>query len=354
MNAADRYRLQARSCREGISASPFYAELLDALADDAERGGPAARVLAPIDDLPVTAATPLRLLGGVHRAVLAGRLPELAARFPSTGGDGDAPRAVPALVAVLDDPPADVVAALGRDPQTNEVGRAAALAVGLAVAARRGDAPATPLRILEIGASAGLNLRLDRFAYAVGGAVWGDLQSPVRFDRPGDYEGRPPFRADVAIIERRGCDLHPIDATGADAAHTLLGYVWPDQQARLERLRGALEIAAAMPVTIDAAAAGDWVDEHAHPRPGVATVVFHSVMWQYLPKEERHRIRTVLIERGAAATPDAPFAWLRLEPSRDWTGTELRILRWPGGTDELLATSGYHGPPVRYLPTLPA
>ncbi len=346
VSAGDRYRIQAQGCRHGESKSLFYAELFDALAVDADSGGPAARVLASCDDLPLEAVTPLRLLGGIHREVLAGALPELARRFPSTGGDGDAHTTLPALLAALAAPSAVVQEALTRDPQTNEVGRAAALAAGFCVVARDFD---NPLRILEIGASGGLNLRLDRFWFDAGnGAVWGDPESAVRFERA-SYDGDAPFTPGAQIAERRGCDLHPIDASTDAGRLTLLGYVWPDQPERLARLRSALDIAAELPVTIDTAAADEWIDEHAHPRAGVTTVVFHSIMWQYLPNPLRRAIAGMLLERGATATADAPFAWLRFEPARDWSGAELRLQRWPGGTERLLATSSFHGPPVRFV-----
>jgi len=46
-------------------------------------------------DAPFEAAYVLRLLGGVHRMVLSGAAPDVAAHFPSTGGDGDCERRDP-------------------------------------------------------------------------------------------------------------------------------------------------------------------------------------------------------------------------------------------------------------------
>lgn len=350
LSAADRYRGQAYGCRLGASPSPFYADLFDALAADADRGGPAERVLASVAQLPFEAMTPLRLLSGVHRMVLAGALPDLAARFPSTGGDGDAAAAIVPLLAVLAAPTPVILDALTRDPQTNEVGRSAALATGLAVV---GTEARLPIRLLEIGASAGLNLRIDRYWFDAGSAaVWGDPDSVVRFG-PADYEGNPHFAPHTTIEERRGCDLDPIDAATESGALALQSYVWPDQPGRFERLRGALAIAARTPVEIDAASADDWVDEHVRPAVGVATVLMHSVMWQYLPDAARERIAAVMVSRGATATTDAPLAWLRFEPAPDLAYPETRLRCWRGddddGSDRLLATSTFHGPPVRMI-----
>ena len=150
--------------------SPFYADLLERMAADVVAGGPVGRFLADHLDSSYEDALPLRFLGGVHRLVLAGQAPALAARFPSVGGDGDAVAAWPALLAGLDAHSDAIRDALTRPPQTNEVGRSAALVGGFLVVARD---TALPLRVLEIGSSAGLNLRFDRYWYESDGAGYG-------------------------------------------------------------------------------------------------------------------------------------------------------------------------------------
>ncbi len=320
------------------SPSPFYSGLLALMAESAERGGPVVKLLARAP-LTVEAASPLRLLGGVHRAVLDGVLPELAAHWP-----GDVDAAWRELAAVLESPPAAVLAALERDPQTNEVGRSAALAAGLAEITRRA---CLGLRIFEIGSSAGLNLRLDRYAFAAGTAQWGDPESAVRFDSA-SYTGAPPFEANATIVERRGCDLHPIDATAFDGRNQLLSYVWPDQQMRQTRLRAALDIAAGAPVVIDTESADHWVEARVEPQAGTCTVLMHSIMWQYLPADVQQRVGATMRIRGATATTSSPLAWLRLEPAPEIVHADLRLTMWPGGDEEVLAFSGYHGPPVEW------
>jgi hypothetical protein len=106
-------------------------------------------------------------------------VPELAGHFPSAGGDGDARAAMAVIAAALADAPAaEVFGYLARPPQTNEVGRAAALASGMAFTA--GEV-GLPLCLREIGSSAGLNLRLDAYWYEQNGVAWGNASSPVRF-----------------------------------------------------------------------------------------------------------------------------------------------------------------------------
>ena len=303
-------------------------------------------VLEPHVEETFGAAYPIRLLGGVHRMVLSGAAPTLAAHFPTTGGDGDAQAAWPHYRALLATRPEPLLDTLTRPPQTNEVGRSASLAGGLAVVAGR---TGLPLRLLEIGTSAALNLRLDRYWYEQGGAGWGDPDSAVRFVDLWS-PARPPFEAAVVIATRRGCDRDPIDASRDEAALTLLSYVWPGQEARFDALRDALAIAAAFPVDVDRADADVWLPRQlADVHEGHATVVMHSVFWQYLATETQDSIVASLGAAGDRATCDAPLAWLRLEPSAKGTSTELRLTTWPGGDEALLAKAGFHAGPVRWL-----
>ena len=198
-------------------------------------------------------ALPLRLMGGVHRLVLDGRAPALEAHYPSVGGDGDAVAAWPQFARTIDEH-TDFLAAFVQGPvQTNEVGRCRALLGGfLAIAESTGR----PLRLLELGASAGLNLRWDRYYYEARGAAWGDPASKVVL-RDG-FLTDPPFRAvHPAVVERQGCDLFPVDVSAPGEASTLLSYTWADQTDRIAVLRGAIEIAAEIPVVLEKALNND-------------------------------------------------------------------------------------------------
>jgi hypothetical protein len=244
-----------------------------------------------------------------------------------------------------------VLDALTRPPQTNEVGRSASLVPGfLTIAAETG----MPLRLLELGSSAGLNLRVDRYWYEQDGAGWGDPASGVRFEDLWT-EGAPPLATPAVIATRAGCDRDPIDAADPESALTLLSYVWPDQAERLQRLRAALDVARDAPVDLAPAAIEDWLPAQlAAPVPGVATVVFHSVVWQYLPEPTRALILATLDDAGSRATADAPLAYLTLEPSVEtYFPAELRLTTWPGATavsdSRKLATSGFHFGSVTWL-----
>jgi len=322
--------------------SALYARLLAGLEADHGAGGLTTQLLEGRSDRPIHEAVVLRLLGAAHRLVLEGRAPELARFYPSAGGT-DAGDPTPAFLAAVAAHRPEVEDAMHRGVQTNEVGRAAVLAPGFALVARRAH---RPLRLLEVGSSAGLLLRWDRYRYVAGGTALGDPSSPLVFD---DVWVDPPpdLSGPVTVAERRGCDVAPIDAVSEDGRLTLLSFVWPDQTARFVRLRAALDLARSAPVTIDRADAGTWVEEQlTGSRAGVATVVFHSIVLQYLPVESRHRMRDALHAAGAQATDAAPLAWLRMEPAGE--SADLRITWWPGGSEEVLATAGYHGGTIRW------
>lgn len=334
--------------------SPLYEALTDAALADVEAGGPCAAVLARVPDGldPIPDAVALRYLGAAHRLVLEGRAPALARWFPTAGGRfdpaTDGPAAGAAFVAANAELGDELVAGLDLGVQTNEVARCATLAVGFTALLRRFG---LPLRLLEVGASAGLNLRWDRWRYESGGSAWGDPGAPLRFAdayRDPAPDVSAPLGPDAAVAERAGCDRSPIDPATAEGRLLLRSFVWPDQADRHARLAAALEVAATVPATVEAADAAGWVAARlAVPAPGTTSVVFHSIVWQYLPAATRSGVVEALEAAGAAATPDAPVAWLRMEPGEDPSqAAELRLRTWPG-EDALLALSGYHGHPVR-------
>jgi hypothetical protein len=335
-------QVQARAC--AAAGSDLYARVLEGVLADVRAGGPCAAVLRPHARDPFGTALALRLLGAVHRLVLEGRAPSLAVSYPSVGGDPSVGDPATAFVAVVDEHRDEVARLLHEGVQTNEVGRSAVLVGGYAVVAAR---TGLPLRVLEVGASAGLNLRWDHFAYDTGEEVAGDPSSPVRFT--GAWEGpAPELPAAFDVAERRGCDRNPLDPTTPDGRRTLLSYVWPDQLERLARLEAAIDVARRVPAVVDRADAPTWLEEHlAAPAEGVATVVVHSIVLQYLPKPARGRLQAALAAAGRRASEAAPLAWLRMEPAGDQA--ELRLTSWPDADEELLATSGFHGAPIRWL-----
>ena len=336
----ERFRLQAKHCRSAGSA--LTAAILDGAAGDLSAGGPTRDLLHPLEDDPAGSVPPLRFAGALHRLVLERRAPALAVHYPTVGGTpGDV---WPVALATVQEHLADLRELVARPVQTNEVGRSSALLGGLLEVQRR---TGLPIRLLEVGASGGLNLLVDRYAHEVADdVVLGDPASPVRLHRP--WQGTPPSYDAVTIAERRGCDPSPLDPTSTEDRLTLTSYVWADQVHRFERLRAALHVAAADPPAVEALTASAFLErELAEPREGVATVAFHSVVRQYLAPEERTAVDRVVEQAGACATSAAPFAHLWLEPEQ---GRGFRFLvgltTWPGGRTDVLAQCEGHGPPV--------
>src|SRR5450755_408809 len=66
----------------------------------------------------------------------------------------------------------------------------------------------------------------------------------------GGWQGAAPPDSRIEVVGRTGGDLDPIDPTTPAGALTLTAYVWPDQRYRLERLRGALTLARAIPADL--------------------------------------------------------------------------------------------------------
>jgi hypothetical protein len=295
-------RLQADGCAH--MGSRLYGALLGAAADDVEAGGPAWAVLADHVAPGRADALALRLMAAVHRLVLLRQAPALALHYPSVGGTAaDPDAACEAFLDLLAARTADVRERVALPCQTNEVGRTAALVGGfLDTAAATG----LPLRILELGASAGLNLRWDRFRYGGGGATWGPAGSPV--DLTGLWRIPPPVPdAVVEVVERRGCDLAPV-------------HDWA---------RGQL----------------------ADPPSGCATVVFHSIVEEYLGGAVRRDLHAAIAEAGARATARTPLAWLRLEPVTALREHAVTLTTWPGGRARELARCGAHGDGVVWAPS---
>jgi hypothetical protein len=285
-------------------------------------------------------------MGALHRLVLSGTLPDLAVHYPSTGGDGDPDTCWPAFQAALNEHAATLRELITQPVQTNEVGRSAALIGGfLQIATITG----LPLRVLELGASAGLNLRFDRYFYASANSSWGPEDSKVRFEEV--YEGDPPFEQSLTLAAQLGCDANVLDPASPDGALTLRSFLWPDQTRRLERLERALELARSLPVPLERAGALQWATrELSHTPAGVVRVIFHSIFAQYLSQQERRGLIELLQRTGERADRDAPLAWLRMEPEPvGGTYAEVRLTIWPHGSDLLLARSGFHGEPVSWL-----
>ena len=167
--------------------------------------------------------------------------------------------------------------------QTNEVGRCATLLLALSELMPTSDD--RPLGLVDVGASAGLNLLLDRYGYqfrpdqgatvparrssgarpghdATGPGGWESAQADGVGDggsarvAVGEFDGplvlscawrgsiEPPIPAKVPnIVSRVGVDRVPVDLSDPDQARWLVACQWPDQLERVRRARLAIDLA---------------------------------------------------------------------------------------------------------------
>ena len=346
---AQMFEIQAAWCAG--AGSPFSGDLLRCAKRDLETGGRMATLLLPwrgasrrdiVDD-----AVPLRWLAAAHDLALSGQAPDLAAAYPTRDHpQGDARAAWTALSAATDDRPDTFVAFMAHEPQTNEVGRSACLLGGFLTIARETN---LPLRIFELGASAGLNQLWDRYHYDLGSAgAWGAANAPVRLSS--EWRGpAPPYMGDVTVASRAACDRKPIDLGDPLARRRLKAYVWAGQFERIDRLEAAITMALEAGTRVDAEDAVHWASR-AVPAFGATTVLFHSVFWQYLPPESRAALAARVETLGGEATAQAPFAWLRMEPPGDLAPMELGLTLWPGGERRVLARVHPHGAYIEWAP----
>ena len=306
--------------------SPMYGDVLQQVAADVEAGGVFAAILSGHENDSGRLALPLRLLGGLHRLVLDGRAPALRRWYPSTGGRWDAEAGV-----------ARYRAGRRRARRLSACRPRSAAADQRGGPVRRTDRWSVdilshrfdlPIRLFEIGCSAGLNLRADHYRYRYPGGEWGPADSPVTDRRR---------LAGPTASRRYTCGSSNVTATTSrrwtpparDGELTLLSYVWPDQQARLDRLRGAISIARRVPAplhrrnAIDAVAGLDVAVRHAD-----RAVAFDHVAVPLGDRAGSRRGRDRRTGRHEPG-PTSPFAHLTLEPHRRTPDVSGRV-RGPG------------------------
>jgi hypothetical protein len=341
---AEAFRKQVAWCR--ALDSPFSARVLASLAADIEAEGILPGIIGDWPGDPVADALSLRVLGALHALVLTGAAPALASLYPPHSAASDAVLWQAVLNTVAMHAPF-IRAFLTIPPQTNEVGRSAVLLGGFLEIAKA--TAGLPLRLLEIGASAGLNLIWDRYRYQLGEGAWGDLASPVRL-APRWTGGLPPLDVPMPIASRAACDLAPVDLGDGAARLRLRAFVWADQTDRLARVDQAIGLAQQAGHPVEQADAGDWVaDRLAQAQVGQVTVLYHSIMWQYMPAATQRAIEATVLAAGGRASANTPVAWLRFEPAALDAAPDLRLTIWPSGEERVLARAHPHGRAVHWL-----
>jgi hypothetical protein len=251
--------------------------------------------------------------------------------------------------------------------QTNEVNRCAYLVPALALAVA--DRPEQPVVLIEMGASAGLLLGLDRYDIELigprGVVTLGDPMSPVRCsgeDRSDPLLGDRPALTVPPVVGRAGLDHHPVDLADAVSVRWLEACLWPDVPGRVERFRSAVQLLSGTPNPV---VRGDMVADlpavmaaaRAAAPPEGHLVVFSSWALTYVARERRPAVAAAL---ATVAADGRPLTWLTAEPLGCMPGVEapeerpegrgqttvLAARRWRDGVEEppvVLGTAHPHG-----------
>jgi len=292
----------------GAQRTPVASSLLAALAADVQHGGAVGKLLIahPNAEAQILGA---RALAGVHSLMLLGDAPELSYHV----ADMLRQRSISSVAQeqlwklaqrVILNNSAAISEALYRPVQQHDPGRAGVLLRGL------GLIGAARIRLLEIGACAGLNLALDQYHWVGPGWEWGTPGSPARLQAHG------PFPGYVEFVERRGCDLQPRDPCDPHDRVILQSYFPPDSTAEIELVGHALDATAKAGIRVEHGSAGNWLREvlAEPPERGVTTVLWHSSMWGYLDPNEQHEIEATLLAAGKRI----PLVRIAREPAAWW------------------------------------
>jgi len=326
--------------------SPFTSVLLNKAAENFSAQGIVHNILHDWPDEPVASALALRFAGALNWLRLTDRAPELTPLYPPhwQGDDGVWWREIETVV---QEHAEDIRAFIRKPIQTNEIGRSAPLLLGFLDVAKRFG---LVLRMFELGASGGLNLYWDRFRYEMGNATWGDTQTQVLLS-PKWKGADPVLDVTPTVISRAGCDISPVDYADDRQARRTLAFIWPDQPERVARFTSAVGLFRNDPVTIEKADAADWLERVVTaPVEGAATIVYHSVVWQYFSEHTQVRISRLMEDVGARATERSPLAWVRLEPEDPKAIPDVRVTLWPSGETQRLAWAHPHGTSIEYGP----
>lgn len=312
---------------------------------------------------------PLLVLAGLHFQVLCRRpeARELAAYYPSVGGPAPAtaPGLGPTLFATLDALRDELAAFIATRPvQTNEGARGLCWLL-----------PATytgwkSAHLVELGASAGLNLAADGRRYELslqgGGLQVFGLGREDAFAVQGEGDFVPPATGvPPQILSRSGCDLAPLALADSAERAYLAAFVWADQPARLQALKAGisalLQASSNPPLSLEACRLPEELPAYLAGlgRLAAPCILFNSYITMYLP--DRGRGLAPLVARWARAQPH-PVLWLQWEHLRGDHAPKAPVPGWLAWQADLwqngrhghwhLAWVHPHGSRVCWLPAL--
>lgn len=252
------------------------------------------------------------LFGAVHQLLLDGTEHRLRAYYPSLadGAALDPAGAGPEFTDFCRQHRPELEQLIAtRLVQSNVVRRAAGLRYALWAVGQRW---AGPVHLIEVGASAGLLMNVDRYRFLIGEQAFGPPQAPVVLDSR--WRGSTPvpdLDAIPQIAGRTGVDLNPVDITEERERQWLRALVWPEQRREAALLQAAIDMAREDPPTI---IAGDAIDvcpalDRAVPA-GHARVVFHAATRMHVPAERRQAFDAAVDRLGTSG----PLFHVWIEP----------------------------------------
>jgi hypothetical protein len=298
-------RFDWSAAHEFHGSAPLYERLTHGVAADPE-------LLALVAQAPAEQRRPTLFLAAVHYLLLEEAKHPLATYYPDLA-TAPMPSADPYPVfrAFCLERQNELVHVLTtRRVQTNEVGRCAALLPAFTLVSRL--VGGRPVALVEVGASAGLNLLFDRYAYDYGsGHRAGDPGARVQLTSELRGARVPPLPdAMPRVASRVGIDLAPIDVQDADATRWLRACVWAEHQARAALVQRALTVARLAPPPLVAGNALDALPGVVASIPrGLPLCLFHSATLAYFAHKDRARFADLV---AALAEGRDPF-WLSSE-----------------------------------------
>lgn len=337
---------QAHACAE--LGSNFTARLLRVISKNNPNLGDVWQHMANWSgDLgPSGDSVPLRFVGALHALVL-NKLDERLCRIYDDFGQSTSDGELAIDIAhAVDCNQKFVLQFLESAPQTNEVRRAAILLPAFMEIANRTGL--NNLVMSELGASAGLNMIWDHFHYQYGTRAYGDDKAMILL-APEVTGGLPKF-TNLTVRERAGCDLNPVDIFAPQSVKKLTAYIWADQLDRIERTQNALKMRQSFPEIVEKSDAVDWLRARlAAQHDSSVHILYHTIAWQYFPKEKQLEGSALIEAAGERASKSAPLAWVSFEADGEAPGAALTVRIWPGGEKIYLARGDFHGRWINWL-----
>ena len=316
--------------------SPLYDALAKGVSED--------RDLLQIASSARRPPVPNLLFAAVHYLLLGGAAGTLSSFYPSlTGEPRPASDAYPHFREFCFAHEGEIRGLMAtRLVQTNEVARCAYMLPAFGLIA--GETPGRALSLVDVGASAGLNLLWDRYSYVYGGRIRaGIASSPVVIETEVRGDREPPIPQKFpAVAFRVGIDLSPVDLTDAESALWLRALVWPEHEGRAAQLQAAISLAGDDPPALVGGDALDVLPRVLDQVPQGSTLcIYDDHALNQFSQDDRRKFRAIVEECAAARD----VYWLSAEGRWEYDFAVLALVTVRDGvkSSRELARADHHG-----------